>query len=275
MKKILLTAALALLPLQVQAQTLPERMKSSGVLIIATNPNYAPITYKDPATNTLTGVDIEIGEAIAKRLGLKVKWEEIAFAQMLPSLQTGRVDIVMAGMADTKARQQVADFVDYMQSGAQFYVSHARAAEFADVSAVCGKKVGAARSTKWPDDLAAWSKENCEAKGLPAVTVIGTEGSADARTQMKTGRIDVGVQGSETLPYFKKLEPNTYAIVGKPFTTALVGIPFLKTPEGNALRAAVKGVLEKMQADGSYDAILAKYDLQGNARKPITENMGQ
>lgn len=275
MQKLMLTAAIALLPLHAQGQELPDRIKSAGVLTIATNPNYAPITYKDPATNTLTGVDIELGEAIAARLGLKVVWEEIAFAQMLPSLQTERVDMVMAGMGDTKARQEVADFVDYMQSGAQFYVAHARAAEFADVSAICGKKVGASRSTTWPDAIAAWSKTNCEEKGLDAIEVIGTEGSADARTQMKTGRIDVGVQGSETLPYFKALEPDTYAIVGEPFTTALVGIPFLKTPDGTALRAAVKGALDAMQADGSYDAILAKYELQGNALRPITENMGQ
>jgi len=275
MKKLMLTAALALLPFQGMAQDLPARIQAGGVLTIATNPNYAPITYKDPATNTLTGVDIELGEAIAGRLGLKVVWEEIAFAQMLPSLQTGRVDMVMAGMGDTKARQEAADFINYMQSGAQFYVAHGRATEFSDVSAICGKKVGASRSTTWPDAIAVWSTANCEEKGLAAVVVIGTEGSADARTQMKTGRIDVGVQGSETLPYFKTLEPDTYAVVGEPFTTALVGIPFLKTDDGVALRAAVKGALDAMQADGSYDAILAKYELQGNARRPITENMGQ
>jgi polar amino acid transport system substrate-binding protein len=85
----------------------------------------------------------------------------------------------------------------------------------------------------------------------------------------------VGVQGPETLLYFKAHEPDTYAIVGEPFTTALVGIPFLKTEDCAALHVAVKAVLDAMQADGSYDAILAKYELQGNTRRPITENMGQ
>jgi len=181
----MITAALALLPLQGMAQDLPARIKDAGVLTLATNPNDAPITYKDPATNTLTGVDIKLGEAIAARLGLKVVWEEIAFAQILPSLQTERLDMVMAGVGDTKARQEVADFIDYMQSGAQFYVAHERAAEFAEVS-ICGKKVGASRFATWPDAVAAWSTTNCESKGLTAIEVIGSEGSADARTQMKT-----------------------------------------------------------------------------------------
>lgn len=85
----------------------------------------------------------------------------------------------------------------------------------------------------------------------------------------------MGVQGPETLLYFKAHEPDTYATVGEPFTTALLGILFLKTEDGAALRVAVTAVLDAMQADGSYDAILANYELQGNTRRPITENMGQ
>jgi polar amino acid transport system substrate-binding protein len=71
------------------AQDVPARIKEAGKIVIATNPNYAPITFKDPASNTLTGFDIDLGAAIAKELGVKLEWQEIAFAQMLPSLQTG------------------------------------------------------------------------------------------------------------------------------------------------------------------------------------------
>lgn len=147
------------------AQDLPARIKDAGKLVIATMPNYPPITYKDPATNVLQGFDIELGEAIGKELGLKVEWQEIAFAQMLPSLQTGRVDLAMAGMSDKKARQETADFVDYMKSGAQFYTSKALAGEIKSVDDLCGKSVGASRSTDWPAQITAWSEANCVAKG--------------------------------------------------------------------------------------------------------------
>src|SRR3546814_15813203 len=93
----------------------PEKIKAAGKVVIATMPNYPPITYKDPATNTLKGFDIELGEAIAKEMGVKVEWQEIAFAQMLPSLQTGRVDLVMAGMSDLPTRRELQDFVDYLK----------------------------------------------------------------------------------------------------------------------------------------------------------------
>ena len=100
-----LTIAAALLAgtaLAAQAQALPERVKTAGKIVIATQPNYPPIAFKDVATNQLSGFDIELGEAIAKELGVTVEWQETAFAQMLPSLQTGRVDAVMAGMIERK-----------------------------------------------------------------------------------------------------------------------------------------------------------------------------
>ena len=255
------------------AQELPDRIKKAGKIVAATQPNYAPISYKDPASNQLMGFDIELGEAIAKELGVKVEWQETAFAQMISSLVTGRVDIVMAGMSDLPGRREQVDFVDYLKSGAQFYTSQANAATIKTPADLCGKKVGASRSTNWPAQIEEWSKQNCVAKGRPAITVVGTEGSIDARTQLKSGRLDGGVQGSETLLYFQKLEPNTYVILGTAFTESLMGIPTPKTEP--QLRDAVKGALERLQKNGTYDQIAAKYGLAGNKLSPIAINQGK
>ncbi|MBX9910739.1 MAG: ABC transporter substrate-binding protein [Beijerinckiaceae bacterium] len=272
-----LIAALAIaLPAAVSAQELPARIKSAGKIVVATQPNYPPIIFKDPATNTLTGLDIEIGEAIAAELGVRIEWQETAFAQMLPSLQTGRVDMVMAGMSDNAARRETVDFVNYFSSGAQFYtITALAAAGIKTTDDLCGKSVGASRSTTWPAAMETWSKENCVAKGKPTITVVGTEGSVDARTQLKTQRLQAAVQGSETMPYFLKLEPNTYVPLGTPFTDVRAGIPFVKTPEGNQLRDAVKGALDRLKTKGTYDAIFVKYGLQASALPKITVNEGK
>jgi polar amino acid transport system substrate-binding protein len=267
-------AALGLASSAAFAQALPDRIRTAGKIVIATQPNYAPISYKDPATNRLTGFDIELGEAIAAELGVRAEWQETAFAQMLPSLQTGRVEMVMAGMSDLPARRETADFVNYMQTGAQFYTVTAFKDQIKSVDDLCGKSVGASRSTNWPRQIGEWSDANCVAKGKPAITVVGTEGSVDARNQLKTQRLQGGVQGSETMAYFQTLEPNTYIALGEPFTRSLVGIPFAKTPEGNQLRDAVKGAIERLQAKGTYDQLITKYGLQPNALKPITINQG-
>lgn len=269
----LLTAAASIAALaSASAQDLPARIKDAGKIIIGTNNNYPPIIFKDPATNELQGVDIDLGKAIAKQLGVEAEFQEIAFAQMLPSLQTGRIDMVMAGMSDTPARRDIADFVDYMKSGAQFYTITALAGEIKSTDDLCGKTVGASRSTNWPQQIGEWSDKNCVAKGKPAITVVGTEGSADARTQLKTQRLQAAAQGNETLPYFQKLEPDTYVPIGAAFTESLVGIPVLKSEP--QLRDAVKAAVEKLQSDGTYDQILAKYGLQANTL-PAALNQGQ
>jgi polar amino acid transport system substrate-binding protein len=117
------------------------------------------------------------------------------------------------------------------------------------------------------------SKSICTGKGKPAMTVIGTEGSVDARTQLKSGRLDAAVQGSETLPYFQKQEPNTIVLIGAPFNEGLSGIPVLKTEA--QLRDAVKEALDRLQAKGVYDQLLAKYGLQTSKLAPITVNQGK
>ena len=271
----LATALLAATALSAQAQALPDRIKSAGKIIVATQPNYPPIAFKDPATNKLAGFDIEVGEAIAKELGVTIEWQETAFAQMLPSLQTGRVDMVMAGMSDLPARRETVDFVDYIVSGAQYYTVTAFAGTIKTPEDLCGKSVGASRSTNWPRQIGEWSEANCVAKGKPAMIVVGTEGSVDARTQLKTQRLQGAVQGNETLPYFQQQEPNSFVVLGEAFTESLSGIPFAKTAEGGQLRDAVKAAIERLQQKGAYDQILAKYGLNANALKPVAVNQGK
>lgn len=261
MKTALITLAAIVAATSAQAEGLPDRIKTAGKVIVANQPNYPPMEYKDPATNTLMGVDIDLGLALAKQLGIKVEWADIGFEQMISSLETGRVDLIHSGMSDLPKRRDTLDFVDYMKSGAQFYTSAARAAEFKTPADFCGKTVGMSRRTSFPDETAKWSAANCEAKGLPAIKVVGTEGSADARAQLKQGRVDGAVQGSETLPYLMTLEKDTYAIVGEPFTAVYQGIAFSK--KDTALRDAYAGALKALMTSGEYKAIFAKHGLEG------------
>jgi polar amino acid transport system substrate-binding protein len=243
------------------AEGLPEKFKAAGKVVVANQPNYPPMEYKDPATNTLIGVDIDLGLALAKQLGTTVEWAEIGFEQMIPSLTTGRADLIHSGMSDLPKRRDTLDFVDYMKSGAQFYTTFARRDEFKILTDFCGKTVGMSRRTSFPDETAKWSAANCEAAGKSAIKVVGTEGSADARAQLKQGRLDAAVQGSETLPYLLTLEKDTYATIGEPFTAVYQGIGFAK--KDTDLRDAYAAALKALMASGEYKTIYAKYGLEG------------
>jgi polar amino acid transport system substrate-binding protein len=252
------------------AVELPPEIAKQGSIKVAIVPNYPPMEFRDPATNTLTGFDVELGEALGKKLGLKIAWQETSFDQMMPAIATGRVDAILSGMTDLKSRQDTATFVDYLRNGPRFFVQQTRAAEFKDAATLCGKSVGASRRTSFPKLIAAWSDAHC---GSDPIKFVGTEGSADARTQLKQGRLDAAVQGGETLPYMMDLEPGAYVAVGEVFAVQFTGLA-LNVKE-QALQQAVADALDALIADGSYHALLTKWKLTDYGVEKATINAGQ
>jgi polar amino acid transport system substrate-binding protein len=263
MRRVAIFAAVAALLsiAAAQAAELPDQIKQAGALRLTVSSTYAPMEYRDPATNELTGLDIDLATEIARRLSLKIVWSETAFAEIIPALQTRRADFVISGISDRLARRETADFVDYLKTGPQFFVLAPSSTEAA--IELCGKKVGTTRSTVFPMEIEKWSKANCEAAGKPAVQFVPGENPIDVRNQLKQGRIDAAVQGSETLLHALRREPGKYRVVGAPFSCGYQGIMFRK--DDTALRQVVMEVLATMIADGAYQAILAKWDLAANA----------
>jgi polar amino acid transport system substrate-binding protein len=269
LRRYTLVALAALAPALVAAQALPERIAKTKVIKIAVNAIYPPMEFKDPETAKLVGFDVDLGNALAKELGVTLEWQESAFEQLLPSLATGRVDMILSGLSDRPARREASDFIDYLNSGVQFYVLASRA----DVSKpvdLCGKTVGTSRSTSFPAEIKTWSDANCVAAGKPPITVEGTSDNAAARAQLKQGRFEGGAQGSETVPYVMSQEAGVYKAIGTPFGGLQQGIAFTKAD--TQLRDAVLVAFKKLLANGTYGAIIAKWNLQSSAVKQAAVN---
>jgi polar amino acid transport system substrate-binding protein len=256
------------LPASLQAGELPAAVKSSGILHLSINAIYPPMEYKDPASNQLIGLDIDLGEALAKKLGVKIEWQDSAFEQLIPSLQTGRTDLILSGLSDLPSRRETMDFIDYLKSGAQFYTL--AGAPFAKEEDLCGKKIGTSRSTSFPDQIRKWSAAHCEGAGKPAIEVVNAESTADARAQLKQGRIDAAVQGSETVPYMMSQEAGTFKAIGTSFTVNYQGIAFKKSD--GTFRDAVADALDALIKDGTYAQVLDKWHLPNNAVPGIIIN---
>ncbi|MCB8877557.1 ABC transporter substrate-binding protein [Acidisoma silvae] len=267
--RILLTCLFALASLSgAEAATLPASIAASKTLRLAVNGTYPPMESHDVATNKLEGLDVDIANALAAKLGVKLVWDDMAFAQIVPSLQTGRDDMIISGITDTKAREANLDFIDYFKTGPQFYVQSSSAAQTA--VDLCGKRIGTVRSTSFPAEMQAWSQTYCVGAGRPAMVYMPAENSPDLHTQLMENRIDGAVQGSETLPYLVQTGGGKYRVLGTPFSTGFQGIAFRK--DETQLRAAVNDALAAIIADGTYGAILKTYGLSANAvDKPMTD----
>lgn len=96
---------------------LPEDIKASGKLVIWIDPTRAPNEYKDDAGNPV-GWDVDLGNAMAAKLGLRPDYQISSFDKIIPSITGGTYDIGLSSFTDNE-REKSVDFVNYYQAGIQ------------------------------------------------------------------------------------------------------------------------------------------------------------
>ncbi|WGW13942.1 ABC transporter substrate-binding protein [Saxibacter everestensis] len=253
------------------AEASGETAASSDTLVFGVSNGYPPMEYTDPDTKEFTGFDVELGEAIAKKLGKTAKWEEMEFDQLINSLKTGRIDLTMSGMSDTVERQKTIDFVDYVIDGPQFFTSNNQAESIAKPADLCGTSVGTVSGTTYVDKIGEWSQENCAADDQ--IEVMRFPEGSDVLLQLKQDRIAGGMLGTVSLAYQLKENPDTYTLIGEPVSEDRYGIGVKK---GNdELVEEVRQAVIDLKKDGTYDELLKKYGLGEYGVDEVTVNLGQ
>lgn len=111
MKKWLLFLSLLALPLGLAQVRTFEQVQRAGEIRIGTEGAFPPFNYFD-AKNQLTGFEIDLGNALAKKLGLKATWITQAFDTLLIQLNQGRFDFVIASHGITEERAKAVDFTN-------------------------------------------------------------------------------------------------------------------------------------------------------------------
>lgn len=227
-------------------------------LNIAVLTNYPPFQFKDPASGALEGFDVELITAVAAKIGTRTNFVESSFSQFISSIQTKRVDLV-ANIMDLPERRASISFVDYLRANSVFFTLKANAARFPDIEALCGKRVGATRTTTLPALISKWSDEHCTKAGKPAITVIGNEGAPYTRLQLLQGAVDAGADVDSLLAHANLTEGNRFVTIGRPFESKFMGIGFSKDDPG--FGQTIKKALAELIADGSYRRLLQKWNI--------------
>jgi len=261
-----------LAPASVQGQTLPPEIEKSKVVRVALNTGYPPLEMKDPKTNEIIGFDIDLAAAMAKVLGVKIEYQDGAFENMTPALQSGRVDMIMSGFYDVPKRRPMFTFIDYLKAGAQFYTLTSLK-ELENLTDLCGKTITTTRGTSYPDTVKAWSEKNCVAAGKGPITVMVDTDLGQQLTNLKTERAAAAVQGLEAVPTIVQTEPGVYRPLGEPFSSTLMGMAFQGGGD-NTLRDAFAFALKKVIADGTYDELIKKWKLDLSSYKEVTFDAG-
>ncbi|MGO1948304.1 MAG: ABC transporter substrate-binding protein [Mycobacteriaceae bacterium] len=245
------------------------RTIEDDVLTVGLSPDFPPLEYLE--NGELIGSDVDLITEAADRMDLRVEFEHSKFDQLINSVRTDRVDIVISGMSDTVERQKTLEFVDYYTTQARFYTTPDQSGQFTTPEDVCGNSVAVSTKTDYYPELQTFNTDVCTDNGNPALKIVGTDSGAAARLQLDQGRAQLAVQGGENLAYFEQEEPGKYQIV----LDQLMDQPFAAAVnKGNmALAEAVRDAFQEMYDDGTTEAILDEWDLTDGLREPVVNEV--
>jgi polar amino acid transport system substrate-binding protein len=118
-----------------------DRIMKKGELVVGTSGQQPPMTVTTKS-GEIIGMDIDLAKAMAEGLGVKVKFAKMPFAELLPALEAGKVDMVISGMTITPARNRNVAFVGpYYVSGKGILAIEQRYAELQDANGLNSPEV--------------------------------------------------------------------------------------------------------------------------------------
>ena len=225
------------------------QIRSAGVFRIGTEGTYEPFTYHDES-GKLTGFDVELGTAIAQRLGVKPQFVESRWDGLIAGLDLNRYDAVINEVAVTPAREAKYDYSDpYITSYAVLIVAsdNTTIRTFDDL-----------KGRKSANTLTSNLGKIAAAHGAQVIPAPGFNESIDLLT---SGRVDATVNDSLTFLDFSKRNPNAKVKVAaldtSPDSSDKSAVLIRKgSPR---LRAAINKALTDIRKDGTYGRISQKY----------------
>src|SRR5690554_3730495 len=240
--------------LQGPAALVPDAVRATGELRIGNSPVYPPMSFLpegEESDENRIGFDVDLGTAIAEVLELTPVFERQPYEQYIPSLGTGRLDVVHSAMQDLEERRATVDFVDYYFTGPQIFTTADRT-DLTKVEDLCGGSVVLdVGDVGYQDAVNALSAEIC---GDSPIEIVPAAGTAEALLQLQQGRADATVRGAESVRYLiSELEPGVYSLVGEPIAEIPVGIAVAKDNTG--LRDAVAAAMQVLIDNGTYAQI--------------------
>jgi polar amino acid transport system substrate-binding protein len=252
------------------AALLPDDIKESGVIKVATDAHYAPMDYFEDDGTTLTGADYEMGQALGEALGVTMEVTDVSFDNIIPSLKSGQYDMAVTFMTDNVERQAEVDFVDSYQSGSSILVAKGNPEGIEDITDLCGLTV-VTTATSVQNDLAAAQDGACADLGKEPIQVMNVTTDTDALLQVKSGRAVADLSESVAAAYNAETsnDGEDFEVVGEVYEPKPVG---MVTPKGDDLTAAVEAGMEYLLESGTYAEILDKWGLSSLAIDEITVN---
>jgi len=226
-----------------------KKLVEKGKLIMSTNAEFPPYEMTDD-NGKFIGIDVEIAQAIADKLGLELVIDDMDFDGALLAVQQGKSDIVMAGVSVTPDRQKVMEFSDSYATGIQVVIVK----EDSDVTMdnLGDKMIGTQRGTTGY----LYASDTPENGGYGEDHVTAYDNGASAVQALLNGQVDCVIIDKAPAQEYVKANPGLKLLEGNWVEEQYaIGID-----KGNTeLLEDVNEALAELKADGTIQKIIDKY----------------
>jgi cyclohexadienyl dehydratase len=235
------------------AGTTYDRIKTTGVLKVCIWPDYYGVTYRNPRTEQLTGIDIELSQELAKDLKVRVEYVDSAFPTLVDDLRGDRCDVAMYAVAMLPARLEKLRFTSpYLSS---------------DIYAIASKSSAAVKN--WGDIdrpgvqvavQAGTFMEPVMAAALKHAKLVSVKPPATRERELEAGRVDVFMTD---YPYSRKLLDNAdwARLIAPPKPFHVLPYAYAVKPGDDAWLTRLDEFVSRIKADGRLDKAARKNGL--------------
>ena len=248
--------------------------KDDNVLVMATNAAFPPYEYVEG--DKFVGIDVEIAQAIADKLGMELQIEDVEFGSIIGGVVEGKYDMGMAGMTVTEERKQSVNFSNTYATGIQVIIVKDGSSitslddifEFnADGDPVALKdaniKVGVQQDTTGDiyssSDISGWGFCDVEEDGtITTDRVVRYKTGADAVEALKTDKVNMVIIDNEPAKSFVAANEGIHILDGDN-EYAVEDYAICIAKENTELLDKINKALDDLKKDGTIDKIVSKY----------------
>jgi polar amino acid transport system substrate-binding protein len=236
---------------------LPQSYKDKGELTVAMDLSSPPTTFLAEDSVTPIGVNPDIARLVAKKLGLKLKFQNTAFDTIIPGIDGGRYDFTATTMSATPERLKVLDMIDYLKGGSAVMVAAGNPLNLTN-DTLCGKNIAVTKgSTQQLKHLPNVSEWTCTSQGKPPINGVTLPNVQEALTQLHSKRVDGVFYDAGALAWAQIQQPKIFTVLEPRMDTRTntnVAVGLKKgSPLTPALQKALQSVLESPEYKKSLE----------------------
>ncbi|MFY0402667.1 ABC transporter substrate-binding protein [Pantoea dispersa] len=254
---------------------LPAQIKQAGKMISVNNGSFPPYEIVN-GPHSMDGASADLTVALGQLLGVKIEHATVSgLSGVLAGINSGRYQMAIGPIGDYPDRQQKVDFIDYVQEFVVFGVQKGNPAHINGLADTCGKRI-AVMAAGSAEQVIRKQSAACEAAGKPAVVVQSFTDQPSSILAVRSKRSDAFFSSQAPLTYFIEQAQGQLELSGQGQKNGFGDI-FQGTvvPKGSPLGEVVLDAYKELFANGTYAAIMKKWQLDGNMLPQPGRNLAQ